>query len=336
MKRRLLPAAAVFLVALSGAVAGLLATYQDFAATPLVAADAGRKVLQVAPGSSFREVAGELGRRGLVERPLLFRAMARFQGKAQRIQAGEYAVEPGMLPQALLDRMVAGEVIQYSLTLVEGWNFAEMMTAVRNHEALRQTLADARGETVMAAIGRPGEHPEGRFYPDTYHFPRGTTDVAFLRRAHERMTERLAEIWAGRDEGLPLDTPYEALILASIIEKETAVAAERRRIAGVFIRRLERGMRLQTDPTVIYGMGEAFDGNITRRDLRRDTPYNTYTRGGLPPTPIAMPSGASIEAAVHPAEGDALYFVAKGNGSHHFSATLQEHNQAVRHYQLNR
>ncbi|MBA1149205.1 endolytic transglycosylase MltG [Ectothiorhodospiraceae bacterium WFHF3C12] len=336
MKRRLLIGAILILVALAGALGSLAYSYQVFTRTALVPVDGEPRTFHVEPGSSFQGVARALARQGFIERALLYRLMARLQGKAQRIKAGEYAIEPGMSPQAFLDRMVSGDVVQYSLTLVEGWNFHEMMVAVRAHEALEHTLESVSAEAVMAAIGEPDQHPEGRFYPDTYHFPRGTTDVAFLERAYQRMSARLAEIWAERDEGLPLESAYEALILASIIEKETAVPEERRRIAGVFARRLERGMRLQTDPTVIYGIGPDFDGNITRSDLRTDTPYNTYTRGGLPPTPIAMPGGASIEAAVHPAEGDALYFVSKGDGSHHFSATLREHNQAVRRFQLNR
>lgn len=336
MKRRLILLAVVLLVAVAGGVGTLAYSYQRFAQTPLVPSGEGSVKVVVEPGTSFRGVARALARRGLIERAVLFRLMARIQGKAQRIKAGEYAVEPGMVPQAFLDRMVSGEVVQYGLTIVEGWNFREMMAAVQAHDALRHTLEDASPEKVMAAIGHPDQHPEGRFYPDTYHFPRGTTDVAFLARAYQRMSERLAEIWAGREEGLPLDSAYEALTLASIVEKETAVPEERRRIAGVFVRRLEKGMRLQTDPTVIYGIGADFDGNITRRDLRTDTPYNTYTRAGLPPTPIAMPGEAALEAAVHPAEGNALYFVAKGDGSHHFSATLSEHNQAVRRFQLNR
>jgi UPF0755 protein len=230
--------------------------------------------------------------------------------------------------------LVNGEVVQHSLTIIEGWTFQQLLQAVRSHPMLTQTLADADPQAVMEALAEPGTHPEGWFYPDTYRFPRGTSDVEFLRRAYRVMQQRLAAEWEKRAEGLPLKSPYEALVLASLIERETAVAAERTRIAGVFVRRLRKGMRLQTDPTVIYGMGDAYEGRIRWRDLRTDTPYNTYTRHGLPPTPIAMPSGAAINAALNPADGKELYFVSRGDGSHHFSATLEEHNAAVRCYQL--
>ncbi|HDP89617.1 MAG TPA: endolytic transglycosylase MltG, partial [Thioalkalivibrio sp.] len=206
--------------------------------------------------------------------------------------------------------------------------------ALAAHPHVVHTDAIGDPDTLMSELGQPGMHPEGWFYPDTYHFPKGTTDVEFLRRANAIMRERLAAEWAEREEGLPLETPYEALILASIVEKESAVASERPMIAAVFVSRLRKGMRLQTDPTVIYGMGESFDGNIRKSDLRRDTPYNTYTRGGLPPTPIALPSGESIHAVMHPAKTDALYFVSRGDGSHHFSATYEEHREAVIRYLL--
>jgi UPF0755 protein len=260
--------------------------------------------------------------------------MARIDGSAARIQAGEYLLPTGMAPPGLMRMLVRGEVVQHSLTIIEGWTFQQMMSAIQSHPMLKRTLADASGPGVMAVMAEAGLEPEGWFYPDTYRFPRDTTDVEFLRRAFRNMQQRLELEWEARAEGLPLKTPYEALILASLIERETAVPAERTRIAGVFIRRLQKGMRLQTDPTVIYGMGDAYQGKIRWRDLRADTPYNTYTRHGLPPTPIAMPSGASIRAALNPADGNELYFVSRGDGSHQFSATLQEHNAAVRRYQL--
>jgi UPF0755 protein len=230
--------------------------------------------------------------------------------------------------------VVAGTVVQYQVTAIEGWTFRQFVDALATHPKLTHTLDDTSDADIMAALGHPEQHPEGRFFPDTYAFTKGTTDVAVLARAHAAMAQRLAAVWSGRDADLPISEPAQALTLASIIEKETARDDERRRIAGVFVRRLRRGMRLQTDPTVIYGLGEAFDGNLTRRDLRSDTPYNTYTRGGLPPTPIALPGQASLEAAVHPLEGDSLYFVATGepDGSHYFSATLAEHQQAVNRY----
>ena len=217
---------------------------------------------------------------------------------------------------------------------MEGWNFKQVLAAVSGHEALKHTLKGLTDGEIMARLGHPGEHPEGRFYPDTYKFPRGTTDAAFLERAYQSMSRLLAEEWGKRDPDLPLKTPYEALILASIVEKETGVADERSEIAGVFVRRLRKGMKLQTDPTVIYGMGDNFKGNIRRRDLKQDTPYNTYVHTGLPPTPISMPGSAAIRAVLHPAPGKSLYFVARGDGSHYFSKSLAEHNRAVRKFQL--
>ncbi|MDX1609371.1 MAG: endolytic transglycosylase MltG [Halofilum sp. (in: g-proteobacteria)] len=291
--------------------------------------------LLVAPGSPVTRVAHDLAAEGWIERPLYFRIAARASGAARRIQAGEYRIPPGQTPQRLLERMVAGDVKTYTLTVIEGWTFDQMMAAVRNHAVLEQTLpADAAGSAVMEALGQPDEHPEGWFFPDTYQFPRGTSDLDLLRRANERMQRVLEEEWAGREEGLPLDSAYEALILASIIERETGVPEERARIAGVFVERLERGMRLQTDPTVIYGLGDEFDGDLRFRHLRTDTPYNTYTRAGLTPTPIALPSRAAIHAAVHPDRRGEVYFVATGDGRHVFSKTLEEHNEAVIEYQL--
>ncbi len=231
--------------------------------------------------------------------------------------------------------MIKGEVVQHSLTIIEGWNFRQMLAAMHAHEHLEHTLRGLSDEEIIAKLELPYPHPEGLFMPDTYRFTRGTTDLEFLHRAHRALMQTLDQAWAERAEGLPLKTPYEALILASIIEKETGIAEERPDIAGVFIRRLNKGMRLQTDPTVIYGMGENYKGNIRRRDLRTDTPYNTYTRHGLTPTPIALASAAAIHAAVNPAAGETLFFVATGSeGRHYFSKTLEEHNQAVYRYQI--
>jgi len=231
-----------------------------------------------------------------------------------------------------LAKLVAGQVYLHQLTIVEGWRFTDLLKAVRAHPAIVASTFD--GAAIMAALGEPGVHPEGQFFPDTYSFPKGTADVELLRLAHQALVTRLDAAWEARDPDTLLKTPYEALILASIIEKETALATERKLIAGVFYQRLRRNMRLQTDPTVIYGLGDAFDGNLRRQDLERDTPYNTYTRSGLPPTPIALPGAGSIEAAVAPEISDAVYFVATGraDGSHSFSATLEEHERAVRAY----
>ena len=290
--------------------------------------------LVVVPGTSLAGVAAGLAQRGWMSKPWYFKLEARLRGRAGSLQAGEYAVTPGMTPLDLLDMLVAGRVMEHSLTLVEGWTFRRVMEAVQSDPDLRHTLAESRPEYVMDALGRAGTFAEGRFFPDTYRFPAGTTDVEFLKRAFRSMNQVLSEEWEHRDMGLPYRSSYQALILASMVEKETAVPSERPRIAGVFVRRLERGMKLQSDPTVIYALGAEFDGDIHRRDLKLDSPYNTYVHAGLPPTPIGLPGRASIEAALHPANGSALYFVSKGNGTHKFSSTLSEHDAAVRKYQL--
>ncbi|HID49691.1 MAG TPA: endolytic transglycosylase MltG [Chromatiales bacterium] len=292
------------------------------------------RAYELTPGANFNQVINELKQAGILDETRTLRWYGRLSGEARKIKAGEYAILPGTTPRQLLAMFVAGKVRQYALTLVEGWNFAQVMEAVNRHPALRHSLPGLDNATIMARLGHPGEHPEGRFLPDTYHFPKGLSDVDFLKRAYRAMQTVLEAEWAGRAPGLPFETPYEALILASIVEKETGLARERRAIAGVFVRRLQKGMRLQTDPTVIYGMGEAYRGNIRKKDLERDTPYNTYRRSGLPPTPIAMPGRDAIHATLHPDDSDNIYFVARGDGSHQFSATLKEHNQAVIKYQL--
>jgi len=290
----------------------------------------------VEPGANLNRVAKDLARAGVLASPKALVLYARWHGRADAIKAGEYRIEAGTTPLTLLDQLIAGRVVQYALTLVEGWTFKQMMAAVEADDRLEHTLTGLDREEIMSRLGLDGVHPEGRFFSDTYFFPRGTRDVDFLRRANSAMNDYLQSAWAERDEGLPLKSAEEALILASIVEKETGVAEERPRIAGVFIERLRKGMRLETDPTVIYGLGDAFDGNLRRRDLRNDTPYNTYVRNGLPPTPIAMPSAAAIRAVLHPEVDGALYFVAKGDGSHHFSATYEEHRRAVNRYQRHR
>lgn len=296
------------------------------------------QIYEFKPGASVSAMTGELHREGILYRPLYFRLWTRLSGDARKLKAGEYQLRPGMTPMQLLDDMIVGRVRQYSVTLVEGWTFWQMMEQINAAEELRHTLRGASDEAIMAAIGHADEHPEGRFYPDTYHFPKGLDDVQFLKRAYDEMQRRLDEAWRHRDAGLPFDSPYEALIMASIVEKESALPSERTRIAGVFINRLRKGMRLQTDPTVIYGLGRNFDGDIRFRDLRRDTPYNTYTRRGLPPTPIAMPGQGAIDAVMNPEDTPYLFFVARGDesGSHVFSETLQEHEAAVDKYQRKR
>jgi UPF0755 protein len=309
--------------------------YRSFIDEPLALPSDGL-VYEVQPGETLRGIAADLAAQGVLSTPLYLRLYGRQSDLASRIHAGEFRLDPGLTPRQLLELLVSGRTVQYSLTLLEGWTFSQVRQALAAHPVLIQSLAQVDDTQVMAALGYPEQHPEGRFFPDTYSFPRGTTDLQFLRRAHQRMAQVLKTAWEARTEDLPLENPEEALVLASIVEKETGLPEERETIAGVFVRRLQRGMRLQTDPTVIYGLGESFDGNLRRRDLRSDTPYNTYTRHGLPPTPICMPGEAAIRAALNPAPGDSLYFVSRGDGSHQFSATLTEHNAAVRRYQLKR
>jgi UPF0755 protein len=291
-------------------------------------------IFEVPRGASLRAVASSLQERGLLDQPQVWVAWARLTGRAGGLKAGEYELRPGLTPQQLLERLSSGEVLLHSVTFIEGSNFAAVRTALAANPAIRQDYASKSDADIMKALEAPEAHPEGQFFPDTYRFPRGTSDLELLKIAYGRMQDELARAWQSRSPDLPLAGPYEALILASIVEKETALERERAQIAGVFIERLRRGMRLQTDPTVIYGMGQTYDGNIRRRDLSRDTPYNTYTRAGLPPTPIAMPGAESLRAVVQPDVSGALFFVATGagDGSHYFSKTLAEHNDAVRRY----
>ena len=289
--------------------------------------------LNVEPGTSLTRISEELSRRGLLDTAWALNTYARFSGDAKRIHAGEYLIGNGSSPTQMLEQLVSGRVYLYDLTIIEGWTYSDIESELRNHAAVDADGLNAA--TVMAELGKPELHPEGQFYPDTYLFPGGTPAVEILGRAHQAMQDRLQEAWGQYRATTVLESAYEALILASIIEKETALSEERRRISGVFHRRLERVMRLQADPTVIYGLGEGFDGDLRRADLSRDTPYNTYTRFGLPPTPIALPSQQSLSAAVDPASGPELYFVATGlgDGSHYFSATFDEHREAVARYQ---
>ena len=286
------------------------------------------------PGASIKTIADKLGREKIIEDPWLFILLARLKGLETKVRAGEYRLLRGQTISDLLKLFTTGKSIQYSFTVIEGWTFRQMVNLLEQHPALQVTMKDYTDDQIMTTLGHDGQHPEGLFYPETYRFPKGTTDVEFLQRAYRLMQTHLQTAWAGRAKNLPLKSAYEALILASIIEKETGVGYERPLIASVFIQRLNKNMRLQTDPTVIYGIGSSFDGDIRYKDLRTDTPYNTYLRKGLPPTPIALPGLHAINAALHPADGKALYFVAKGDGTHQFSTTLQEHNDAVRKYQL--
>ena len=295
---------------------------------------AGERVeLSIEPGTPPRDVALAWVAAGVKTDPLALYAWFRFSGQARRIRAGSYEIGTGATPRDLLDKMVRGEETLETLRLIEGWNFRQVRAELTKSPSLRPLTAQMSDEELMAAIGAPGQSPEGRFFPDTYAYSRGVSDITVLKRAHQAMQRRLAAVWAERDAGTPLRSMDEALILASIIEKETGVATDRARVAGVFANRLRLGMPLQTDPSVIYGLGESFDGNLRKRHLLADSPFNTYTRPGLPPTPIAMPGKASLVAAVKPEPTKALYFVSRGDGSSEFSETLAEHNRAVNKYQ---
>ena len=288
-------------------------------------------VFTVPAGASLTAVANALQQAGLLDQQWVWIRHAKRAGGATRIRAGEYQLRPGATPAGLLRQFVAGDVLLYSLTIPEGWTFSQALAAIRGHPAVAAEFAGLAPDELMTRLGLAGRHPEGMFFPDTYRFPRGTTDRALLQQAHARLERELAAAWKQRSTGLPFDTPYEALILASLVERETGAPDERPLIAGVFTNRLRKGMRLQTDPSVIYGLGERFDGDLRRRDLEADTPYNSYTRSGLPPTPIALPGRAALMAAVQPAATDALYFVAtgKGDGRHYFANSLAAHNANV-------
>lgn len=324
------------LLAVAGGIAYGWMDYQRFAGTPL-AVSAEAPSVDVAKGSSLRDVVGLLRQQHATNTGTLYwRVLAQQLRVAGRLHAGEYALTAGMTPRDLLLNMATGKVLQRNITIVDGWNFRDVRQALAKADKLKQDGASLDDAALMAKIGAPGTMPEGQFLPETYAYVKGDSDLDILRRAHVAMTKMLDSLWAKRDKDVPLATPYDALILASIVEKETGRADERPRIAGVFIRRLQGHMLLQTDPTVIYGMGEAYTGNIHKSDLTTDTPYNTYTRQGLPPTPIAMPGKPAIEAALHPASGTELYFVARGDGTHVFSSTLDEHNHNVACFQLKR
>jgi len=308
--------------------------YQGFADTSLAGLQPGQTLL-VEPGDSLPSVLRKLDAVGAsnVEK-LQWQALARQLGAAGRLQVGEYALDPGLTPRLLLQRMRDGKVISHRFTIVEGWSIRELRAALASAPLLEHETTGLDDAALMKSLGHAGQHPEGRFLPETYAFTRGDSDRDVLERAYADMQKALDAAWTSRAPDLPLKSKDEALALASVVEKETGIAHERAAIAGVFVRRLKLGMKLQTDPTVIYGMGANYTGNIRKADLLADTPYNTYTRPGLPPTPIAMPGVAALQAATHPAAGDALYFVALGDGSgrHAFTASLAEHEAAVRSY----
>ena len=292
----------------------------------------------VRPGAGLAMVASQLVDAGMLVEPYSLRILARVTNREAAIHAGTYRFEKPLTPLELLDKLGRGDVVLAAMRFVEGTTLRQWLVQLSNEEKLRKALSPRDDAGIRSLLGLTTLNAEGWLFPDTYRFAPGTADTEVIKRAHAAMKRRLEAAWAARDPALPLETPYQFLILASIVEKETGAAAERPLVASVFVNRLRKGMRLQTDPTVIYGMGEKFDGNIRKRDLATDTPWNTYTRDGLPPTPIAMPGEASLQAVSRPAQSEYLYFVGKGDGTgtHHFSKTLEEHNRAVAKYQLKR
>ncbi len=290
----------------------------------------------VAQGSGVKSVALVLSKAQVIEEPHLFVWWVRLTGQSGKIKAGNYVFNGSLSMRDVLRLLVEGDVTQSSLRFTEGWNLRQVRAALAENTALKHDTAGMTTDQLAASLGIDGPTPEGWLFPDTYHFSSGLSELQILQRAHQQMEQQLQRAWEERAPGLPFASPYQALIMASIVEKETGLASERPMIAGVFINRLRIGMRLQTDPTVIYGLGDQFDGNLTRVHLQTDTPYNTYTRAGLPPTPIAMPGNDSIYAVLHPADTRALYFVARGDGGHVFSASLAAHNAAVLRYQIKR
>lgn len=336
--RRLLSNAGKVIV-LAAVAAGLVTAlvialeYRNFLDAPLELPAEGASLV-IEPGTSYQAMVRELNRLGISSTTWPWRLMQKLEPRV--IRAGEYLLPVGLLPAEWLDKLAAGDVIVHHFTIIEGWTFNQLRAALAVEPLLDSQQPGLSDAELMSLLGHAEQNPEGRFLPETYQFTRGDSDIMLLSRAFAAMQTALDEAWETRRDPLPLDSPYELLTLASIIEKETGLASEREKISGVFIRRLEKRMRLQTDPTVIYGLGDSFDGDLRFRDLAKDTPYNTYTRYGLPPSPIALPGKAALEAAANPAEGEELYFVAVGDGSHFFSKTLQEHNRAVDRYQRKR
>lgn len=306
----------------------------NFTQTPLTIPDAPH-VFVVKPGSTIRNVSRQLVEEHVLSEPWSFLLMARLSGRASDLKAGNYLFDSGVTPYRLFGMLTNGDVTQIGITFIEGWTFRQMREELNRHEGIQHLGMALSDADILQRIGAAEMHPEGLFFPDTYYFSGGMSDLDILKRAYQAMQQKLNQAWQSRSAGLPYANPYEALIMASIVEKETGKAGERAQIARVFLSRLKIGMRLQTDPAVIYGLGESFDGNLRKQDLLKDTPYNTYTRTGLPPTPIANPGMGAIEAALNPATGTGyLYFVGKGDGGHVFSKTLAEHNRAVAKYQL--
>jgi UPF0755 protein len=298
--------------------------------TPLGLAENAVVILE--RGEPFGRFARRLNEAGLVDHPRLWTLLARYTGEARRVKAGEYEIRASDTPMSLLSRLVAGDIVTYQAQILEGWTIMQAVAALGADPVLERKLDGVTVHTLLDVLGLPDGHAEGLFFPDTYRFVRGDSDADVLRRAYHRMESVLQQAWSERSGDLPYESPYEALIVASLIEKETGREADRAQVSQVFVLRLQLGWRLQTDPSVIYGIGDEFDGALRRSHLREETPYNTYRNHGLPPTPIALPGARSIAAALHPAEGEYLYFVSRGDGTSKFSVTLEEHNDAVYRY----
>lgn len=335
MVKRLFAVVGTLLVLGAAATAGGYVYWQSRLEAPLSLDEP--TLYQVPAGAGFNQVVGELEAQGVISDAWAFQLMARLEpARVPQLRVGEYQLMPGMSGVEMVALLGSNNVVTYPLTIPEGWTFRQMRELLGAAPKLEQRTAELSDDEVMALLGREDTFPEGWFFPDTYRYHLGMSDVDILRQSLTRMERILEEVWEGRDDDLTIDTPYEALIMASLIERETGAPEERPEIAGVFKRRMEQGMRLQTDPTIIYGMGERYEGRITRADIREATAYNTYVIDGLPPTPIAMPGRAALEAAVNPLPGETLYFVSRGDGTHHFSRTLREHNNAVNRYIRNR
>jgi UPF0755 protein len=318
-------------IVLFALAAGVFTAY--WARQPIIDSDGQPIEFAIRPGSGVRSSAQQIAAAGAPVNPLLLELIARLSGKSAKLKAGNYELKPGTTPLALIDQLVRGEFAQEALSIIEGWTFKQMRQAIAAHPALKHDTQGLSDKELLAKITPEHTRPEGLFFPDTYLFAKGSSDLQIYRQAYALMQKRLADEWAKRTPSVPYKSPYEALVMASIIEKETGQKSERDMVAAVFVNRLRRGMLLQTDPTVIYGMGDKYQGNIRKRDLETDTPYNTYTRPGLPPTPIALPGAASLAAALNPAKSDALYFVSRGNGTSEFNNNLNDHVRAVNKYQ---
>ena len=319
---------ALGLLAAAGAVGG----FAWWAGQPVIGQEPAIE-FTISKGSGASAAGQQMAAAGVPIQPLMFNLLARVSGKSGQLKAGTYELKPGTTPVRLIDQLVRGEFAQESLTIIEGWTFRQMRQAIAAHTGLKHDTAELSDQELMAKIDPDFKEPEGLFFPDTYLFAKNSSELAIYRQAHGMLMKRLGQAWEKRDPGLPYKTPYEALTMASIVEKETGQKSERTMIAAVFVNRLKLGMLLQTDPTVIYGMGERFDGQIRKKDLETDTPYNTYRRGGLPPPPIALPGIQSLNAALAPEKTPALYFVSRGDGTSQFSDNLPDHNRAVNQYQ---